>query len=122
MKNCDFLLGAGNGVVDEVEFDLQLFALLDLCAIGCEQGLRFRDLLIGGGADLICHGVAARRSHLRADRAEFGHDFAMHRHWLAAYNFIGHRCGTENFFNAKSLATNRHQVPQRSINPPFVYA
>ena len=37
MQNGNFALGSGNGIIDQVEFDLQLLALLDLGPIGFKQ-------------------------------------------------------------------------------------
>ena len=42
VQNRDFPLGAVDGVVNEVEFDLELLALLDLGAIGFQQRMRLR--------------------------------------------------------------------------------
>ena len=44
VQHRDFALGAGDGVVDQVELDLELFALLDLGAIGFEQRVGLGDL------------------------------------------------------------------------------
>ena len=45
VQHRDFPLGAADGVVDQVEFDLEFLALLDLGAVGFEQRLGFGDLL-----------------------------------------------------------------------------
>jgi hypothetical protein len=85
MQNRDFLLGAIDGVVDQIEFGLELFALFDLRAIGLQQHLRFGDLAAGGPvigrARRFGRAVEVRGSHLLADRPQLRHDFAMHRHW-----------------------------------------
>ena len=75
VKDGDFLLGAGDGVVNKIEFDLQLFALFDLRAIAAEQ-------LLGGGEIVGRGGVVTcverlGRGHLRADGAQFAHDLMM---------------------------------------------
>jgi hypothetical protein len=44
VQNRDFALGAVDGVVNQVELDLELFALLDLGAIGFQQRVRVGDL------------------------------------------------------------------------------
>jgi hypothetical protein len=41
VKHGDFLLGAVDGIVNEIEFDLQLLALFDLRALASEQLLGF---------------------------------------------------------------------------------
>ena len=45
VQHRDFALGAGDGVVDQVEFDLELLALLDLGAIGFQQRLGLGDFV-----------------------------------------------------------------------------
>ena len=91
MQRCDFALGAIDGVVDEVELDLQLLALLDLRSVGVEHGTRFGELVSRRGVDRR-HGCAAgQRSrgealrHLCADRTQLGHDLAMHREYLFSH-------------------------------------
>jgi hypothetical protein len=44
MQHRDLALGAVDGIVDQVELDLELFALLDLGAVGFQKRMRFRDL------------------------------------------------------------------------------
>ena len=44
VQHRDFALGAVDGVVDQVELDLELLALLDLGAIGFQQRMRFGNL------------------------------------------------------------------------------
>jgi hypothetical protein len=44
VQHRDFALGAADGVVDQVQFDLELLALLDLGAIGFQQRPGFGDL------------------------------------------------------------------------------
>ena len=91
MQNRDFALGAADGVVNEIEFDLELLALLDLGAIGFQQRMRFGELSRSGIS-------LARRSaappwpgcrHLGADGAQLGHDLAMHRTDVAVLDRFG---------------------------------
>ena len=46
VQHRDLALGAADRVMDQVELDLELLALLDLGAIGFQQRLRFRDLAV----------------------------------------------------------------------------
>ena len=115
MQRRDFPLGAADGVVDEVELDLELFALLDLGAIGFQQRLGFgnlaRDLRLGRLG--YCRVAVAAPGHLGADRAQLGHDLAMHRADVAAFGNRGHRHGRiahKGLFDTKTFATNRHDV------------
>ena len=45
VQHRDFALGAGDGIMDEVELDLEFFALLDLGAVGFKQGKGLGDLV-----------------------------------------------------------------------------
>ena len=58
VQDCDFALGAVDGVVNQVELDLELLALLDLGAIGFQQRLRFGNL----ARDLRSASVEAARA------------------------------------------------------------
>ena len=98
--------------MDQVQFDLELFALLDLGAIGFQQRLGFGDLAcdrrlcdlarsgpLGGGVG----------GHLRADGAKFGHDLAMHRTDLTAFDNdrLGHwQIVDSGLFNTKTFAAS----------------
>ena len=88
VQDGDLALGAVDGVVDQVELDLELLALLDLGAIGFQQRVRLGDF----ACDRSCRGSRPSRSwpatagHLGADRAQLGHDLAMHRADLAAFD------------------------------------
>ena len=60
VQHRDFPLGAADGVVNQVEFDLELLALLDLGAIGFEQRMGFGGLraTIDVADGLRCRAVA----------------------------------------------------------------
>ena len=115
VQHRDFPLGAADGVVNEVELDLELLALLDLGAIGVQQRLGFgnlaRDLRFGGPG----RSGAAACGHLGADRAKLGHDLAMHRADVAAFG--GHwRITHKGFFDTKTFAADRHDfLPTPSL-------
>jgi len=66
VQHRDLALGAVDGVVDQVELDLEFFALLDLGAVGLEQRMRFRDLARDGGFRGFLHRRApGATGHLR---------------------------------------------------------
>jgi hypothetical protein len=113
VQHRDFALGAVDGVVNEVEFDLELFALFDLRAVGFKQRLGLGNLFRHRVADAFHGGAAALRTgHLVADRAQLAHDLAMHRNDVAGVGLGGHRrAAVTDFFNAKTLATNSHRIP-----------
>ena len=80
--------------MDQVELDLELFALLDLGAVGIEQRIRFRDFARDGSFRVFLrHRAPAANGHLRADVAKLRHDLAMHRADIAAFDEdrLGHR-------------------------------
>ena len=63
VQHGDFALGAADGVVDQVELDLELFALFDLGAIGFQQRLGLGDLAGDRGFGRFRRAVAGRRGH-----------------------------------------------------------
>ena len=117
VQHRDFPLGAVDGVVDQVEFDLELLALLDLGAIGFQQRMGLGDLArnrrIEGLRRRAAAGAAATAAvgHLRADGAQFAHDLVMHGTDLAVGDG-GHRhvAANECFFDTKTSAMNRHEI------------
>jgi hypothetical protein len=59
VQNRDFALGAADGIINEIEFDLEFLALLDLGAIGLQQRMGFSSLARHRLADgSCCHAVA----------------------------------------------------------------
>ena len=102
----DFLLGLADRVVDQVELNLEFFALFDLRAIGLNHCGHIFSCAADGRS------LLARRTggfaHLLANGAKFAHDFVMKRHHLDVRH-RGHRSvvGLE-FFDPKTLALNRH--------------
>ena len=115
MKNRDFLLGAGDGVVDQIELGLQLLALFDLRAISQQQGLRIGDIAadLGVNRSRFVRAIAAWGSDLFADGPQLRHDLAMHRHGCVVTGCCDNRHATaQDFLDAKALALNRHQIPQ----------
>ena len=111
MQCRDLALGAVDGVVDEVELDLQLLALLDLRPVSIEHGTGFGELVGGGGVDRRHGGAAGQRRgalrHLRADRTQLGHDLAMHRRSLLNH-FGAWRLADNSLFDTKTFAVNSH--------------
>jgi hypothetical protein len=102
----DLLLGAVDGVVDQVELDLELLALLDLRAISLQQRLRVqrRGCLVRR---------ARRTRHLRADGAQLAHDLVVvRRRSLAVLMDVERRyLAGLNFLDAKALALDSHSKP-----------
>ena len=97
--------------MDQVEFDLELFALCDLGAVGFEQRqgvgyLLLRDHIAG---DPACR-AADRSGHLAADGAQFVHDFLVHGTNLAVHHCEWRQVACERFFDAKTFALIRHEV------------
>ena len=115
VQGCDFALGAVDRVMNEVEFDLQLLALLDLGAVGFQQSLGVGNLAVdfsvnGRGRGIGCGARRADGCHLRPDGAQLGHDLAMHRSDLAAFDRHGDGSVPQNgLFDTKTLASNRHE-------------
>jgi hypothetical protein len=112
VQHRDFALGAADGVVDQVQLDLELFALLDLGAVGFQQRVGFGDLGCGRRlSGLACSapmggGVGG---HLRADGPKLGHDLAMHRTDLTAFDNdrLGHwQIVDSGLFNTKTFAAS----------------
>ena len=123
VQGCDFALGAVDRVVNEVEFDLQLLALLDLGAVGFQQRLGVGNLAVdlrgNGRGRGIGRGGAGRADgcHLRPDGAQLGHDLAMHRSDLAAFDRHGNGSVAQNgLFDTKTLASNRHEFFPTPLN------
>src|SRR5258707_1047472 len=77
VQNRDFPLGAVDGVVNEIEFDLEFLALLDLGAIGFKQRLRIGNPA-GDRRAAACRSTVTRADHLGTNGAQFAHDLAMH--------------------------------------------
>jgi len=120
----DLALGAADRVVDQVELDLELLALLDLGAVGFQHRLGLGDLAqsrwIAGCRHQAASGTAG---HLGADRAQLGHDLAVQRADIDAIRDFSRRQGAgKGFFNTKTLAMNRHEIllptsPLASLRP-----
>ncbi|MET3160923.1 hypothetical protein ABIF34_007948 [Bradyrhizobium japonicum] len=109
----NFALGAVDGVVDEVELDLQLLALLDLRPVGVEHGARLGKLMGRGSVDRRHRRAGGQRGsgalrHLCADRAQLRHDLAMHRRSLLNHFGAGH-LADNSLFDTKTFAVNSHQ-------------
>ncbi len=105
VQHRDLALGAVDGFVDQVELDLQLFALLNLRAIGIERRLHIFHLYWGRLRDRF---AAVRRRHLCADRAQLRHDLVVIRHRSSVDHF-GHRHRfVADFFDTKAFPLNRH--------------
>ena len=111
MQDGDLALGAVDGVVNEIELDFQLRALLDLGAVGFQQRVGIGGLArdIRGDSRTVA-GVAEAR-HLCADRAQLGHDLTMHRTDLAAFDgrHDNWRVAQKGLFNTKTFAIDRHE-------------
>ena len=111
MQHRDFPLGAADGVVNQVEFDLEFLALLDLGPVGVQQRKGFGDLARNRCADRFhCHALAgAGAAHLGTDGAQFGHDLVMHGTDIAVsdrgYRHVANDC----LFDTKTSAMNRHE-------------
>ena len=112
VQNRDFPLGAADGVVDQVEFDLELLALLDLGAIGFEQRLGFGDFARRPTRRSVSRRGAARADagHLGADGAQFVHDLAMHGADIAVGGRRHRHVAGKCFFDTKTSAMNRHEI------------
>jgi hypothetical protein len=110
VQNRDFPLGAADGIVNEVEFDLEFFALFDLGPIGFDQRTGFCGLALHRRAAGLRRRTVADAGHLGADGAQFGHDLAMHRANVAVIG-RGHRhVAGKCFFDTKTSAMNRHEI------------
>ena len=111
MQRGDFPLGAVDGVVNEVKLDLELRALLDLGAIGFQQGVGICGLARDIHGDSRTVAGVAEAGHLCADRAQFGHDLTMHRADLAAFDgrHDNWRVAQKSLFDTKTFAIDRHE-------------
>ena len=119
VQGSDFALGAVDGVVNEIELDFQLRALLDLGAIGFQQRVGIGGLArdIRGDSRTVAGVTEAR--HLCADRAQLGHDLTMHRADLAAFDgrHDNWRVAQKGLFDTKTFAIDRHE-----FFPPLHFA
>ena len=61
VQHRDFPLGAVDGVVDQIEFDLELLALLDLGPIGLEHRMGVGDFAVDRCADFLAQRCCGRR-------------------------------------------------------------
>jgi hypothetical protein len=88
-------------------------SVFDLGAIGFQKRMRFGHFACDAGFRGFGHRramVTAAAGHLGADRAQLGHDLAMHRAEVAAFGGHGHGSVAHNgFFDTKTFATNRHE-------------
>src|ERR1700694_416496 len=110
VQDRDFPLGAADGIVNKVEFDLEFLALLDLGAIGFKQGLGAGDLAWDRSTDGCRCCAVSGAGHLGPDGAQLRHDLAMHGTDVSV-NDYGHRHVAEKcFFDTKTLAMNRHEI------------
>src|SRR5260370_5924107 len=110
MQNRDLALGAADRIGNEVDFDLELLTLLDLGAEGFQYCLGSGDLAQCRWIACCRHHAGSDAGHLGADRAQLGHDLAVHRAEIAAVRDFRRRHGAgEGFFNTKTLAMNRHE-------------
>ena len=69
------MLGPADGVVNEIELDLEFLALRDFGAIGVQQRLRVGDFL--RHRFRVCSRSAGRSCHLGANGAQLVHDLAV---------------------------------------------
>jgi hypothetical protein len=60
-------------------------------------------------------GAAQAGGHLRADRAQLGHDLAMHRADVAAFGNRGWYFTHKGFFDTKTFATDRHDFSSHPL-------
>ena len=79
-----------------------------------------RDVVhLGGGFGRGQRRDVAVAGHLRADRAQLGHDLAMHRTSLVNHLGNGH-LADDSFLDAKTFAVNSHFVtPPTSLSDLF---
>src|SRR6185437_10551182 len=108
VQDGDLALGAVDRVVDQVELDLELFALLDLGAIGFEQRACLCGLALDQNVRRGCR--AAGHCHLRPDRTQLGHDLAMHRTCIGVRDVRHLEVAADGFFNTKTLAMYGHET------------
>jgi hypothetical protein len=112
VQDGDLALGAVDRIMDQVELDLELLALLDLCAIGFQQSMCLRNFPCDRSFESFGRGAPGRTRacHLGADRAQLGHDLVMHGPDAGIGDF-GHRhdVAGDGFFNAKTFAMNGHE-------------
>ena len=112
VQHRDLALGAVDRVVNEIELDLELFALLDLGAVGFDHrqcfGALARDLILDRCGDGAVGDDRAGARHLGADCAQLGHDLTVHGADVAVHRPRCHHVG-DGFFDTKTLAMNRHQ-------------
>jgi hypothetical protein len=108
VQHRDSPLGAVDGVVNEIEFDLEFLALLDLGAIGFKQRLRIGDPARDRGAAALRCRAVTRAGHLGTDGTQFGHDLAMHRTDVAVDG--DRHVAVECFLDTKPLAMDRHEI------------
>ena len=110
VQDRDFPLGAADGIVNQVEFDLELLALLDLGAIGFKQRMRFGDLAVDRRAD----GLRSALLPAPAIWARMARSSAMISRCMgptspsatAGHRHVADKC----FFDTKTSAMNRHEI------------
>ena len=110
VQHRDFALGAADGVVNEVEFDLEFLALLDLGAIGFEQRMGLGD---SRATDAPMVSVAAPRTvpaiWARMARSSVMISRCMGPTSPSSADRHRHVAG-ECFFDTKTSAMNRHEI------------
>ena len=111
VEDGDFLLGAVDGVVNEIELDLQLLALFDLCAIASEQLLGFGQFLSRGGFTGFRNRAVVMGGHLHANGAQFAHDLVVMRSGVALCLIDCRHLAGLNSFNTESLTLDGHWSP-----------
>src|SRR5262249_17496701 len=108
VQDRDLLLGPIDRIMDQVELDFQLLALLDLGTIAFQKRLGFRNHR--GKIGFSLRGCAGRGSrHLAADRSQFAHDLAVHGTGIIVSNDGHWHVANNGFFDSITSAMNRHE-------------
>ena len=116
VQHRDFALGAVDRVVDQVELDLELLALLDLCAIGFQHRPGFGDFAVDRCSDaLSAHHRSVAGGGKRAIWARMARSSFMISRCMGPTSPLGgsrHRSASPRqcFFDTKTFAMNRHGI------------
>ena len=119
VQHRDFTLGAGDGIVDQVEFDLQFLALLDLRAVGFEQRMgsaTSRDT----DSPIVLFAALGRGAAIWARIARSSLMISRCRGPTSPSTSGGIAMSpTDCFFDTKTSAMNRHEICPRTPLPTF---